>query len=256
MVDTGYLAKLKIQLPAGVNSRDAGAEKLRGDETTMNVNMEKKLFAEMAAATEAMDEKRCVSLARKAVSEGVDPFEAIHNGFARGMQIVGDKFARLECYLPEVMLSADAMNAAVAVLKPHLMQRADRGSQGKVVIGTIQGDVHDLGKNIVKIMLEAAGFAVHDLGNDAPVRLFVEKAQEVGADIIAASALMTTTMAHMPDIDGMLKELGIRDSYYIMLGGAPVIAEWAVEVGADGYGEDAAEAVETAKRLLQKKQRR
>jgi corrinoid protein of di/trimethylamine methyltransferase len=238
--------------PAGMSE----LERLRGDETIMNMNMGKTLFEEMVAATVAMDEERCVSLARKAVNEGVDPFEAIQNGFARGMQIVGDKFAKLECFLPEVMLSADAMNAAVEVLKPHLVQRVDRGSQGTIVIGTIQGDVHDLGKSIVKIMLEAAGFTVHDLGNDAPVRQFVEKAQEVGADIIAASALMTTTMAHMPDIDGMLKELGIRDKYYVMLGGAPVIAEWAGEVGADGYGEDAAEAVETAKRLLQKKMRR
>jgi methanogenic corrinoid protein MtbC1 len=110
-----------------------------------------------------------------------------------------------------------------------------------------------MGKNIVKIMLEANGFTVYDLGNDVPVRQFIDKAQELEADIIAASALMTTTMAHMPDIDGLLSELGIRNKFIILLGGAPVIEEWAKEVGADGYGEDAAEAVETAKRLMQKK---
>jgi methanogenic corrinoid protein MtbC1 len=169
------------------------------------------------------------------------------------MQIVGDKFSTLEYCLPEVMLAADAMNAATEVLKPHLMQSHDRAPQGIVVLGVIQGDIHDLGKNIVKIMLRAAGFSVHDLGPDAPVRQFVEKAEEVGADIIAASAILTTTMSYMPDIAAILNELGLRDKYMIMLGGAPVIAEWAIEVGADGYGEDAVEAVEVAKGLMHKK---
>jgi len=211
-----------------------------------------RLFEEMVKATIAGDEEQCKSLAEKAIEKGVDPFQAIQDGFARGMRIIGDKFAKLECFLPEVMLAADAMNAAVEVLKPNLMQRADRGSLGTIIIGTIQGDVHDMGKNIVKIMLEANGFTVYDLGNDVPVRQFIDKAQELEADIIAASALMTTTMAHMPDIDGLLSELGIRNKFIILLGGAPVIEEWAKEVGADGYGEDAAEAVETAKRLMQK----
>ncbi|MGD2269825.1 MAG: B12-binding domain-containing protein [Desulfobacterales bacterium] len=211
------------------------------------------ILKQMEEATVKGDEERCVSLAHEAMDKGVDPFEAIQGGFARGMRIIGDKFAKLECFLPEVMLSADAMNAAVAVLKPHLMRRTDHGSPGVVVIGTIQGDVHDLGKNIVKIMLEAAGFTVYDLGNDVPVHQFIEKAEEVGADIIAASALMTTTMAHMPDIDEILKELGTRGNHFVMLGGAPVIAEWARQVGADSYGEDAAEAVENAKQLMRKK---
>jgi corrinoid protein of di/trimethylamine methyltransferase len=192
-------------------------------------------------------------LARVAIDKGVDPFHTIQNGFAQGMRIIGDKFAKLECYLPEVMLAAEAMNAAVEVLKPMLVQRADRGSLGTIIIGTIQGDVHDMGKNIVKIMLEANGFTVYDLGNDVPVRQFIDKAQELEADIIAASALMTTTMAYMPDINGLLGELGIRKKFIIMLGGAPVIDEWAKEAGADGYGEDATETVETAKRLMQKK---
>jgi corrinoid protein of di/trimethylamine methyltransferase len=219
----------------------------------MQENDAQRLFKEMVKATVAGKEEQCVSLARKAIDKGVDPFQAIQNGFAQGMRIMGDKFAKLECFLPEVMLSADAMNAAVEVLKPNLMQRADRGSLGTIIIGTIQGDVHDLGKNIVKIMLEANGFTVYDLGNDVSVRQFIDKAQELEADIIAASALMTTTMEHMPDIDGLLSELGIRKKFIVMLGGAPVIDEWAKEAGADGYGEDAAEAVETAKRLMQKK---
>ena len=151
------------------------------------------------------------------------------------------------------MLAADAMKAATEVLKPRLIESHEGDSQGTIVIGVIQGDIHDLGKNIVKIMLEASGFAVHDLGNDTPVRHFIENAEEVGADIIAASAILTTTMSYMPDITAMLNELGLRAKYMLMLGGAPVINEWAMEIGADGYGEDAVEAVEVAKRLMQKK---
>ena len=211
------------------------------------------LFEQMVEATLAGDEEQCVTLAQQAMDQSIDPLEAIHKGFAHGMHIVGDKFARLECFLPEVMVAADAMNAAVEVLKPYLLQRENGGSQGIVVLGTIQGDIHDLGKNIVKIMLEAAGFTIHDLGNDVPVRRFVDKAEEVGADIIAASAILTTTMAHMPDLVAMLKELGLRDKYLIMLGGAPVIAEWAMEIGADAYGEDATEAVAIAKNLMHRK---
>jgi methanogenic corrinoid protein MtbC1 len=134
-----------------------------------------------------------------------------------------------------------------------LIERHEGDSQGIIVLGVMQGDIHDLGKNIVKIMLEASGFTVHDLGNDVPVSQFIEKAEEVGADIIAASAILTTTMSYMPDISAMMKELDLREKYMLMLGGAPVINEWAMEIGADGYGEDAVEAVEVAKRLMQKK---
>ena len=211
------------------------------------------LFAQIVEATVDGDEERCVALAQQALDEGLDPFQTIQEGYTQGMLVVGEKFARLDCHLPDLIFSARAMNAALEVLKPRMMQRDDRGSQGTVVLGTIQGDLHDMGKNIVKIMLQAAGFTVHDLGYDVPVRRFVEKAEEVGADIIAASAILTTTMAYMPDIAALLSELGLRDKYRIMLGGAPVMPEWALEAGADGYGEDAVEAVEVAKRLMQEK---
>jgi corrinoid protein of di/trimethylamine methyltransferase len=211
------------------------------------------ILEEIISATVDGDEKKTAALARQAMADGMEPFEVIQNGYARGMEIVGEKFATLEYFLPEVMLSADAMTAALEVLKPYLKDRAKQGSRGTIVIATIQGDIHDLGKNIVKIMLEAAGFVVHDLGADVPVRDLIDKAEAVQADIIAASAILTTTMAHMPDINGILEELGIRDRYMIMLGGAPVIPQWAQEVGADGYGEDASEAVAVARRLMQKK---
>lgn len=217
------------------------------------MNAKANLIEEIVDATVHFDESRCVTLARQAIEEGLDPLKVIQKGFSRGMQIVGEKFSTLEYCLPEVMLAADAMNAATEVLKPQLMESREGDSEGIIVLGVIQGDIHDLGKNIVKIMLEASGFSVHDLGNDAPVRQFIEKAEAVGADIIAASAILTTTMSYMPDISAMLSELGLREKYMVMLGGAPVIDEWAMEIGADGYGEDAVEAVEVAKRLMQKK---
>ena len=219
----------------------------------MDAKAQANLIEEIVDATVHYDESRCVTLARQAIEEGLDPLKVIQKGFSRGMQIVGEKFSTLEYCLPEVMLAADAMNAATEVLKPQLMESREGDSQGIIVLGVIQGDIHDLGKNIVKIMLQASGFTVHDLGNDAPVRQFIEKAEAVGADIIAASAILTTTMTYMPDISAMLSELGLREKYMVMLGGAPVIDEWAMEIGADGYGEDAVEAVEVAKRLMQKK---
>jgi corrinoid protein of di/trimethylamine methyltransferase len=217
----------------------------------MNAKAQANLIEAIVDATVQYDESRCVALAQQAIDEGLDPFKVIQEGFSRGMQIVGDKFSTLEYCLPEVMMAADAMNAATEILKPRLLKSHEGDSQGIIVLGVMQGDIHDLGKNIVKIMLEASGFTVHDLGNDTPVRQFIEKAEEVGADIIAASAILTTTMSYMPDIAAMLSELGLREKYMLMLGGAPVIEQWALEIGADGYGEDAVEAVEVAKRLMQ-----
>ncbi|MBA7693326.1 Methionine synthase [subsurface metagenome] len=211
------------------------------------------LFEQIIEATVEGDLEKCKALALQVLDQGVNPFEAIQEGYSKGMHIVGEKFSRMEYYLPELMLCADAMKAALDVLKPRLGKGRDSGTQGTVVLGTIQGDLHDLGKNIVKTMLQAAGFDVHDLGCDVPVRKYIEKAQELNADIIAASAILTTTMAYMPDLAGLLSELGEREKFRIMVGGAPVTPEYAVEAGADGYGENAAEAVEVAKRLMREK---
>jgi corrinoid protein of di/trimethylamine methyltransferase len=211
------------------------------------------LIEQIIEATVKGDEERCVTLAQQVLDENLDPVEAIQNGYSEAMVIVGDLFARMDYYLPDLMLSARAVNSAMHVLRPHLLQRGGGGGKGVVVLGTIQGDLHDVGKNIVKIMLQASGFVVHDLGVDVSVRSFIEKAEEVGADIIAASAILTTTMAYMPDINDLLTEMGIRDQFKIMLGGGPVTPEWAQEVGADGYGENATDAVEVAKRLMSEK---
>ena len=211
------------------------------------------LLEQIVQATVKGDEERCVALAQQVLDEGLNPVEAIQEGYSKAMVIVGDLFARMEYFLPDLMLSARAVNSAMQVLRPHLLQHGGGGGQGTVVLGTIQGDLHDVGKNIVKIMLQASGFDVHDLGVDVSVRRFIEKAEEVDADIIAASAILTTTMAYMPDMGDLMTEMGIRDRFRIMLGGGPVTAEWAEKVGADGYGETATDAVEVAKRLMLEK---
>lgn len=208
------------------------------------------LFERMAQAVVDGDREVCVALAEEVIDRGIDPFEAIEQGFTRGMTTVGDKFARLEYYLPDVMRCAAAVDAGVGVLQPYILEQGTRQSVGTVVLGTIKGDLHDLGKNIVGTMLRAAGFKVYDLGCDTPLRAFVDKAEEVDADIVGVSAILTTTMAYMPDLLSLLEELGQRERYQVMVGGAPVTPDYADEIGADGYGETAADAVETAKRLM------
>jgi trimethylamine corrinoid protein len=209
------------------------------------------IFEEMEQAIIDGDEELCASLAQKAIDEGIDPSEAIDKGYAKGMRVLGDRFENGECFLPALLTAEDAMNAAIEILKPKIeASKAKKEKQGKVVIGTIHGDVHDIGKNIVKLFMSVAGFDVIDLGRDVPVRNFIQTAQKENADIIAASALMTTTMVYMPELIKQLKELGIREQYKVMIGGAPVIKSWAQEVGSDGYGLTAKEAVENAKELL------
>ena len=203
----------------------------------------KNLLKEIMAATIAGDETLCVDLARQVLEQDLDPVEAIQGGYTRGMRIVGEKFATMEIFLPQVILAADAMNAALG----------DRGVSGVVVLGTMQGDIHDLGKDIVKTMLQAAGFTVHDLGRDVPLRQFIEKAEETDADIIGASAILTTTMTYMPDLVALLDEMGIRDKFKVMVGGAPITRAYAEKIGADGYGENAEEAVSVAEGLMKMK---
>ena len=212
-----------------------------------------KIFEQIVEATVAGDRERCVALAGEVVDTGADPLQAIEQGYSRGMEIVGDKFSRMEYYLPELIACADAMKAAMEVLKPHLGKSTGGSARGSLVIGTIQGDLHDLGKNIVKTMLQAAGLTVHDLGCDVQVRSYIDKAEEVDADVIAASAILTTTMAYMPDLVNLLSDMKLRERFKVMVGGAPVTPEYAAEAGADGYGADAAEAVETAKALVRSK---
>ncbi len=196
------------------------------------------------------DEDAAITVANTIIAEGLNPVDVISQGFAKGMITVGDLFANEEYALPEVLLSADAMQSALDLLSPHIPREEVEKKWGTVVIGTVQGDIHDIGKRIVATMLEVYGFEVHDLGRDVPLENFIEKVVEVNADIVAASALMTTTMVAQKMLHEALQEAGIRDQVKLMVGGAAVTQEWADQIGADGYAEEVTEAVKKAKQLV------
>jgi len=196
------------------------------------------------------DEEAAVDIAKKVIAEGLDPVDFISEGLAKGMITVGDLFAKEEYALPQVLLSAGAMQQAMDLLDPHIPRQDVKKKRGVVVIGTVQGDIHEIGKRIVGTMLEVYGFEVHDLGADVPIEKFIEKAKEFKADIVATSALMTTTMMSQKKLEEALKEAGLRDSVKTMVGGAAVTKEWADSIGADGYGQDVTEAVDAAKQLV------
>jgi corrinoid protein of di/trimethylamine methyltransferase len=197
------------------------------------------------------DAEEAVKLAQQAVEQGISPMDAINKGFVIGVQQVGSDFSCGAAFLPELVMAGEAMKAAMGVLEVELAKSgATRDVLGKVVIGTIEGDIHDIGKTLVGVMLSINGFEVHDLGPDVPVTKFVEKAREVNADLVAVSALLTTTMTKQRFVVEALEDMGMRDSVKVMVGGAPVTRTWAAEIGADGYSEDAVGAVAVAKDLL------
>jgi corrinoid protein of di/trimethylamine methyltransferase len=197
------------------------------------------------------DPDLAAELARKAVEQGVDPLEALNQGFVLGVNHVGEQFSCGEMFLPDLVIAGEAMKAAVAVLEPELTRRGgQRQILGKVVLGTIEGDIHEIGKTLVATMLSATGFQVYDLGVDVPVTKFVETAREVGANIVGISALLTTTMVKQKDVIEALDDSGLRGQVKVMVGGAPVTQAWAKEIGADGYSEDAVGAVAVAKQLV------
>ena len=213
--------------------------------------MNQDLFAEMRSSIEDGDAERAAAAARAALDAGVDPLAAIDSGFMPGLTFVGDQFACGEMFLPDMMLAARAMKAAFAVLEPEMAARStSRSVAGRVVIGTVKGDIHEIGKNLVATMLGAAGFEVHDLGVDVAPDRFAEKAAEVGADIVGVSALLTTTMTGGRAVIAALEARGLRPAVKVIVGGAPVTRAWAAEIGADGYSEDAVGAVALAKSLV------
>ena len=210
------------------------------------VKREKREILEgLAMAVDGMDEKAAVALAKEALAAGVDAYEAITQGLCKGMNVVSEKYEKGIYFVPEILLCADAMYAAIEVLKPHVKAQG-AAAKTEVIIGVIEGDVHDIGKNIVKLMLDAAGLTVHDLGNDVAVTTFVEKATELKRGIIAVSTLMSTTMPGMGKLIEALKEAGLRDRFRVMVGGGPVSATFAKKIGADAYGANAMEAVRIA----------
>ncbi|MFZ1140516.1 MAG: corrinoid protein, partial [Candidatus Sulfotelmatobacter sp.] len=184
------------------------------------------------------------SLAQQAVSSGIPPLDAINHGYVLGMHDVGEQFARGQMYLPDMMASAEAMRAAMAVLDPELKKLgAERPMAGIVVLGTTKGDIHEIGKILVGTLLTAHGFRVHDLGVDVAGEKFAAKAHELHADIVGVSALLTTTMRNQKSVVEALEKAGLRSQVKIMVGGAPVTRLWAEEIGADGYAKDAMSAV-------------
>ena len=213
--------------------------------------MSEELFEAMTQSVIQGDEAAAADLARQALAQGIDPLVAINQGFVVGINQVGAQFSCGDMFLPELVAAGEAMKMAVAVLEPEMARRGThRQILGKVVIGTVEGDIHDIGKTLVATMLAAGGFQVYDLGVDVPIEKFVEKAREVGADIVGLSALITTTMGRQKDVIEALDDVGLRPQVKVMVGGAPVTRQWAAEIGAEGYSEDAVGAVNVAKQLM------
>jgi len=188
-------------------------------------------------------------MTQAAVDEGVSPADIINDGLIAGMAVVGEKFKNNEFYVPEVLIAARAMHAGMDIIKP-LLAKSGVQPRGTVAIGTVKGDLHDIGKNLVAMMLEGGGYEVLDLEVDVPAEKFVDAVKNQGAGVVALSALLTTTMPAMKDTIDALREAGVRDQVKVVIGGAPVTQNYADEIGADGYAPDAASAVDKVRELL------
>ena len=213
----------------------------------MDEARKKEILDKLAEAVVEYEEDMAKEWSQIALDEGLDAFEAIMNGLAAGMETVGELYDQQEYFVPEMLMCADALYAGLDILRPHINQE-DIKSMGQVVIGTVQGDVHDIGKNIIKLMFEVGGFDVHDLGRDVPLEKFVEEQLKTDAEIVAMSAMMTTTMTGMKKVIEMIKEK--NPDVAIMLGGAPVTKDVADLFGADGYAESAGNAVQEAIKMI------
>lgn len=199
------------------------------------------------------DPDATVDLTQKAISQGIEPLVIIDEGLMPGMNIVGDKFASGEYFLPDLIIAADGMQKAMELLEPELKARHQSvESAGVVLLGTVKGDIHEIGKSLVGTMLSANGFKVHDLGVDVPTENFINKVKEIQPDIIGLSALLTTTMTVQREVIEALTEAGIRSKIKVLIGGAPVTRSWADDIGADDYAEDAMGAVQVARKLMGK----
>lgn len=209
------------------------------------------ILQKMAKSIIDGDSDAAVALAKESISTNLDPLDAISKGFVAGVNTVGEAFGRGEAFLPELVMAGEAMKAAVATLDPELKKRGtQRQILGKVVIATVEGDIHEIGKSLVATMLGASGFEVYDLGVDAPGDKLIGKALEVDADIIAMSALLTTTMVKQREVIEELEKEGLRQRIKVMVGGAPVTRDWVASIRADGSSEDAIGAVALARRLV------
>ncbi|MBW2634003.1 MAG: corrinoid protein [Deltaproteobacteria bacterium] len=213
-----------------------------------------KIIEDLRDAIIELDDAKAVQAADSLIASGIDPLMGIEKGLSIGMTTIGDKFNSGDCFLPELIRAGNTFNAAVKVLEPEIVKRGESKSHtGIVVLGTVTGDVHKIGKEILAMLLKTRGFVVHDLGEDVSLSDFVAKAEELSADIIAMSALLTTTMPAQKEVIDFLIEKGIRDNFLVMVGGGPVSQEWSDKIGADGYAETAEIAVKLAKNLIDNK---
>lgn len=206
------------------------------------------IFDKLAQAVVDMEEDDVAELAQYCVDNNIDAFDAIDKGLTRGMEEAGKLFEEEEYFVPELLSCADAMNVGIDILKPYLAVD-ETAEKKKVVLGVVEGDTHDIGKNLVGLMLETAGFEVHDIGRDVSPEVFVQKGLELNADILCISTLMTTTMDAMGAVVTKLEEKGVRDQFKVMVGGGPISSGFAKKIGADGYSKNAADAVKLAKEL-------
>jgi corrinoid protein of di/trimethylamine methyltransferase len=217
--------------------------------------MDQDIITQLITAIVEGETEQAIEFTRQALAAGIEPMAIIDQGLIPGMEIVGEKFSSGEFFLPNLIISANGMQEAMLLLEPELKARQqERKSAGKVVIGTVHGDIHEIGKSLVATMLSANGFQVFDLGVDVPVATFIAKIREIDADLLGLSALLTTTMVVQREIIAALKQAGLRERVKVMVGGAPVTRSWAEEIGADGYAEDAIGAVVLAKQLASAKQ--
>jgi corrinoid protein of di/trimethylamine methyltransferase len=213
--------------------------------------MSQELFKKMAQSIIDGDADVSVELAREAIAADIDPIQAITEGFVVGVNTVGEAFARGDAFLPELVMAGEAMKAAVTILEPEMARRGtERKMLGKVVLATVEGDIHEIGKSLVGTMLSASGFQVFDMGVDVATARIIEKVKEVDADIVAMSALLTTTMVKQKEVIDVLDKEGLRRKVKVMVGGAPVTRDWVQRIEADGYSEDAIGAVNVAKGLM------
>ena len=213
--------------------------------------MSEEMYRAMAKSVLDGEIEEAERLAKESISSGIDPLDAVNLGFVPGVDRIGEQYSTGEAFLPQLVMAGEAMKAALNTLEPEMAkQGVGRNLIGTVILGTIAGDIHDIGKTLVGTMLTVAGFRVIDLGVDVPVMTLVETARKENADLIGVSALLTTTMMVQRDVVEALEDLGLRPKIKVMVGGAPVTREWAEEIGADGYSEDAVGAVALARNLV------